>query len=539
MPIVESSSSASFRGSSNDQLASIVGSSSIDQPVAQVQRTDLSVVLSDGIVEDDRPRNMESFIFESSKNANSVALTSEVSGISANMVSQIPPDGAHLSAEMMTTVSAPPCACDTVSNCTSIEIKSNSITIATSPSRIVASDDDDEDAQSNNHVSQDGEDCAEGAQDDDSDYEYEYEDDEDHHFSGFLMEDQSPFVQTASSNEACANSQAQNNVSTSAASMPIHAVADDSMETSSSSPPTHDHEPAVTTQRKSSWREPSAAAVSMSLRAEREKTGGRRRLAADLYKIMMQETTEQGFELSPTNEDSMEKWTIKLFGFDPDSNLQKDMAVLGVDRIELEMSFPEQYPFEPPFVRVVKPRFKRQTGFVMNGALCMELLTTEGWNPVNDIDSVIVSIRSLLVVGDGRLAAAVPLRQNEKSSSDTGDSKRRAFGAVAGAAANNADNLDGEIDNEWKDDDNDDEESSSDVLFAAADDGGKKRKIAKSNVEGSSSHSNANRKGKKSKSEKVSVGSYTASEAAAAYSHLSDYHKKKGWDTTGWWARKG
>ena len=38
---------------------------------------------------------------------------------------------------------------------------------------------------------------------------------------------------------------------------------------------------------------------------------------------------------------------------------------------------------------------------------------------------------------------------------------------------------------------------------------------------------------------KDQIGTYTASEAQAAYSHLSDYHKKKGWDTSGWWARKG
>ena len=34
-------------------------------------------------------------------------------------------------------------------------------------------------------------------------------------------------------------------------------------------------------------------------------------------------------------------------------------------------------------------------------------------------------------------------------------------------------------------------------------------------------------------------GVYSVSEAQAAYSHLSDYHKKKGWDTSGWWASKG
>lgn len=125
---------------------------------------------------------------------------------------------------------------------------------------------------------------------------------------------------------------------------------------------------------KPKWRQPSEAAVSMSLRAESEKTGGRRRLAQDLYRIMNQDTEEAGFSLAPV-EDSMDKWTIKLFGLDEDSNLAKDMKVLGISNIEIEMNFPEHYPFEPPFVRVVRPRFKRQTGFVMNGALCMELLT--------------------------------------------------------------------------------------------------------------------------------------------------------------------
>ncbi len=37
----------------------------------------------------------------------------------------------------------------------------------------------------------------------------------------------------------------------------------------------------------------------------------------------------------------------------------------------------------------------------------------------------------------------------------------------------------------------------------------------------------------------VVAGSYSVSEAQAAYSHLSEHHKKKGWDTSGWWARKG
>lgn len=228
------------------------------------------------------------------------------------------------------------------------------------------------------------------------------------------------------------------------------------------------------------WKEPSKEAVSMSLRAERETTGGKRRLASDLYKIMTRDTEEAGFSLEPKDEEKMDKWLIKLFQFDKDSNLAKDMEIVGVDHVEIEMSFPDQYPFEPPFVRVVRPKFKRQTGFVMNGALCMELLTKEGWNPINDIESVIVSIRSLLVVGDGRLTAAADLSEANRTA----------------------------------------------ILDA------RKRKRNEDGTE---------KAGKKEVAEifKTDIGAYSAQEAKTAYEHLSEYHKKKGWDTSGWWAKKG
>lgn len=166
-------------------------------------------------------------------------------------------------------------------------------------------------------------------------------------------------------------------------------------------------EDAAPSSKKQKWREPPKEAVSMSLRAQNETNGGKRRLAQELYRAMMVDSEEHGFELEPASEDSMDKWTIKMFHFDPDSDLNKDMIVLGLEYVELEMTFPEQYPFEPPFVRVVRPKFNG--GFVYSGALCMELLTKDGWNPVNDIESVLISIRTMMVVGDGRLRAAAEL----------------------------------------------------------------------------------------------------------------------------------
>jgi len=312
--------------------------------------------------------------------------------------------------------------------------------------------------------------------------EYEYEDEEDAAFSGFLMTNNN-YGTTISANNAAFSS------------APARIVEDETVAAASSATASAhtisagvDGESEVAPRKK--WREPSRAAVSMSLRAQQETSGSKRRLAQDLYRIMNQDTEEAGFSLAPQNEDSMEKWTIKLFQFDPDSNLAKDMLVVGIDHVELEMKFPEQYPFEPPFVRVVKPRFKRQTGFVMNGALCMELLTKDGWNPINDIESVIVSIRSLLVVGDGRLQAASDL------------TKARYETLLATAQQEKLNN----------------EENGEPEQKRARISGDEKKQPA---------------------IPKSQVGSYTATEAQSAYSHLSDYHKKKGWDTSGWWARKG
>jgi ubiquitin-conjugating enzyme E2 Q len=52
---------------------------------------------------------------------------------------------------------------------------------------------------------------------------------------------------------------------------------------------------------------------------------------------------------------------------------------------------------------------------VINGAICMELLSPDGWNPINSVESVIVSIQSHLVIGRGRLAAAKELGDQKRN----------------------------------------------------------------------------------------------------------------------------
>ena len=59
----------------------------------------------------------------------------------------------------------------------------------------------------------------------------------------------------------------------------------------------------------------------------------------------------------------------------------------GIKDVWIRMSFPDNFPFSPPFVRVLAPNI--QGGFVLSGgAICMELLTPDGWSSAYTVEAV-------------------------------------------------------------------------------------------------------------------------------------------------------
>lgn len=77
--------------------------------------------------------------------------------------------------------------------------------------------------------------------------------------------------------------------------------------------------------------------------------------------------------------------------------------------IQMELLFSPAFPMEPPFVRVVRPRFAFHTGHVtVGGSICIELLTSSGWSPAYTLESLLVQLRSLFVAGEARLHPAEP-----------------------------------------------------------------------------------------------------------------------------------
>lgn len=64
--------------------------------------------------------------------------------------------------------------------------------------------------------------------------------------------------------------------------------------------------------------------------------------------------------------------------------------------VQLSVSFPENFPFAPPFVRVLAPHIER--GFVMEGgAICMELLTPRGWASAYTVEAILVQVRAYVL----------------------------------------------------------------------------------------------------------------------------------------------
>ncbi|XP_071549151.1 uncharacterized protein [Panulirus ornatus] len=101
--------------------------------------------------------------------------------------------------------------------------------------------------------------------------------------------------------------------------------------------------------------------------------------------------------------DCLYEWKVKLLRVDSESELYRDMQELGVHHILLSLSFPENFPFHPPFLRVLSPRLEK--GFVMEGgAICMELLTPRGWASAYTIEAVIMQFAASLVKGQGRIS---------------------------------------------------------------------------------------------------------------------------------------
>ncbi|KAI9657990.1 MAG: hypothetical protein M1821_002647 [Bathelium mastoideum] len=119
---------------------------------------------------------------------------------------------------------------------------------------------------------------------------------------------------------------------------------------------------------------------------------------------------ELGWSLDPSLlDDNLYQWIIQLHSFPTTLPLASDLVRAGLDSVILELRFPANYPLAPPFVRVLRPRFRPFIAgggghVTAGGALCMELLTNSGWSPANSVEAVLVQVRMALMSEEPRPA---------------------------------------------------------------------------------------------------------------------------------------
>ncbi|KAL6799221.1 hypothetical protein GGI42DRAFT_355567 [Trichoderma sp. SZMC 28013] len=148
------------------------------------------------------------------------------------------------------------------------------------------------------------------------------------------------------------------------------------------------------------------------------------RAIQELHEIQRKEDlTSLGWYIDFDKISNVFHWTVELHSFEVDLPLAEDMKRKGCTSIVLEFRFGANFPFSPPFVRVVRPRFlpfSRGGGghVTMGGAICSEMLTNSGWSAAMTIEKVILQIRLGLV--DRERPARLETANRTNSTNDYG-----------------------------------------------------------------------------------------------------------------------
>lgn len=129
------------------------------------------------------------------------------------------------------------------------------------------------------------------------------------------------------------------------------------------------------------------------------------------YKYLINSKECNGLTAEFQGDSNMYIWDVKvdINKFEVPKELKKDFEDYAKrynrdPELVFEMRFDSNYPFTPPFLRVIRPRFAFRTGHVtIGGSICMQSITPSGWIPVRTIESVFIEILFNMAEGGARL----------------------------------------------------------------------------------------------------------------------------------------
>ena len=78
-------------------------------------------------------------------------------------------------------------------------------------------------------------------------------------------------------------------------------------------------------------------------------------------------TCRHASQASLIDESDLFVWDLHLYDFASEDPISADLKERNLDCVTLRANFPPDYPNSPPFVYVLRPRLKENTGYVLRG----------------------------------------------------------------------------------------------------------------------------------------------------------------------------
>ena len=105
-------------------------------------------------------------------------------------------------------------------------------------------------------------------------------------------------------------------------------------------------------------------------------------------------------------------WTVKYHNFDGfDTPLVSQIREFGIESVDVEFIFGTKFPFSPPFIRIISPRFSYhqadlrdnpELGFLdFGGGICTSMFKTGYWTPGYALINTIIDVKILLLTTNG------------------------------------------------------------------------------------------------------------------------------------------
>jgi len=129
------------------------------------------------------------------------------------------------------------------------------------------------------------------------------------------------------------------------------------------------------------------------------------------YKYLSTSKDCVGISVEFEGGDNMYVWiaSLDMDQFEVPKELKGDFTLFAQrtgkpKHLVFEVRFDAKFPFSPPFLRVIRPRFAFHTGHItVGGSVCMQSITPSGWIPVRTVESIFIEILFNMGEGGARL----------------------------------------------------------------------------------------------------------------------------------------